>query len=110
MMGVFHIASSSLTVASVRLAVSAHNTANLSTEGVKPSRLVAATARGGGVQAHVASNPLLGVSGGIEGPARGVSLAREMLEQSVALASYRASAALIKTSSELATTSLRTVA
>ena len=85
------IAMSGLHSAEVRLAASAHNVANLTTEGFRPVRVVQEEGAFGGSRARVdrAADPVP------------VDLVHEMLEQSRASLQYTASARLFVVESEL---------
>ena len=77
--------------ASVRLATSAHNIANLLTEDFKPQRANQRSLAGGGSEAFVSE----------AGSSRPVQLERELVGQIEASAQYTASARVVSVASEL---------
>lgn len=80
------VALSGMQVASTRVAVSAHNVANLLTDGFRPQRVVQTSQASGGAQAAVATAPA---------PAP-VELDREIVGQIEAEAQFKASARVLE--------------
>lgn len=84
------IAASGVRSAELRLAVSAHNVANVATCSFRPLRVTQASVDGGGTAARVHT----------DFSAQGVDLAREFVEQMRAGSQLRASLRLFETASE----------
>lgn len=85
------IALSGMRSAQTRVAVSAHNVANLLTEGFRPQRAVQTSLAAGGSQAMVATSPA----------PEPVSLEREIVDQIVAKTQFKASARVLDVELEM---------
>jgi len=79
--GALEIAGSGLAAATTRLGVSAHNLANLQSEGFRPLRVLSQGVPGGGTMTQVAPAP----------QAREVDLAHEIVSQLLAAREFEAS-------------------
>ena len=104
MNSVSSIALSAMSHASARLTRSAHNVANVNTDGFEASRTVAREAPNGGVSSAVqpayASAPSYG-RGAEEVLGSSTDLVSETVEQISALHQFKASVALLKTDQEM---------
>ena len=103
MSSIFSIAQSGLQAASLRLAVSASNVANLETDGSAPSHVEAQALPSGGVAAAVKKNDPqfeARMDRAIVG-ASGTDLIQESIDRSLAATSFEANLATMKTADEL---------
>ncbi len=104
MNSIFGIAQSGLHVASLRLATSAHNVSNALTEGFVPGRVEAEEVPGGGVTGRAVSgnDPLFDAQmDRVTVALSQTDLAQEMVAQSLAATSFRASLATLRTADEM---------
>jgi len=85
------IALSGMQSAQTRVAVSAHNVANLLTDGFRPQRAVQTSSTNGGSQASVAT----------AAAPESVSLDQELVDQIVAKSQYQASARVLGISADM---------
>ncbi len=85
------IALSGMRSAQTRVAVSAHNVANLLTQDFRPQRAVQTSRAGGGAEASVATSPA----------PESVSLEREIVDQIVAKTQFKASARVLDAELEM---------
>ena len=85
------IALSGMQSASTRVAVSAHNVANLLTDGFRPQRVEQRSQASGGSQAGVTTSPT----------PEPVDLAREIVDQIVAKTQFKASARVLDVGLEM---------
>ena len=85
------IALSGMQSAQTRVAVSAHNVANLLTDGFRPQRAMQTSAPAGGSQASVTTAPA----------PEPVSLEQEIVDQIVSKTQYEASARVLGVSAEM---------
>lgn len=92
-------ARSGLDLEALRLAVSAHNVANVSTPVFQPSRVVAVETVGGGVRGQVETPARENGASGSE-PLSGTDLAEETVTQISALGAYRANMAVLRASDQ----------
>jgi len=90
MASISSIALSGMNAAQTQLNVSAHNVANLSTEGFKRQGVVQAEQPGGGVKATVTRSPV-----------EGAALATDIVSQLQAKNSFLANLAVFKTSNKM---------
>jgi flagellar hook-associated protein FlgK len=100
MSSIFGVARSGLEVAAQRLAVSAHNVANVLTEGFVPSRVEAEELAEGGVAGRVANDPAVESRLDRIAGLSGTDLVEETVGQIQAAAAYRASAASLRAADE----------
>ncbi len=103
MNSVFGIAQSGLQIETLRLAVSANNVANTSTDGFVPSRVEAQEVREGGVVGQVSKENDPGVESRIDQAIislSGTDLEKETVNQVLAAASFRANLATLRTAGE----------
>ncbi len=103
------IAQSGLLAATARLDVSAHNVANLLTDGFRPLRVDSAEAAGGGVTTTAWRPPDPAAESRADRAlvaASGTDLLTEQVAQQQAAAAYRANLATLKTADELQATLL----
>jgi flagellar hook-associated protein FlgK len=77
--------------AQTRVAVSAHNVANLLTEDFRPQRVLQTSVAGGGSQTAIETSPTL----------EPVSLDQEMIDQIVSKAQFKASARVVDVGLEM---------
>ena len=82
---------SGMQAAQVRLAASAHNVANFTTDGVRPLRVVQSTLAGGGATARAVQTPA----------PEPVDLAHELVEQMLAKHQFGASLRAVAASSDM---------
>jgi len=97
------IARSGLQIESLRLAASANNVANASTDGFVPGRVEAQEVREGGVVGQVAKENDPQVESRIDRAIIGLSgtdLVKETVNQTLAAASFRANLATLRTADE----------
>ena len=102
-MRVASIAASGLRAASTQLEASAHNVANVSTDGFRPVRTVTTAQREGGVSARIApaEDPALAALGRVEGGS-GTDLAEETVQRMLAQRAFLANLAVLRTVDEMA--------
>jgi flagellar hook protein FlgE len=95
------IALSGMQSASTRIAASAHNVANLLTEGFRPQRVTQSAQASGGSQAAVATGPTSGSVNLDPNLGLDLELDHEIVDQIVAKTQYKASARVIRVESEM---------
>ncbi len=100
----YGISNSAMALQAQRLAVSAHNVANLNTEGFEASQVVASEAAGGGVTGRITPTgepaPLLSRDG-VAVALSNTSLVGETVNRVSALRAYQANAAVFRTAQEM---------
>lgn len=109
-MGISSVSSSGLDVQARRIEASANNLANASTEGFRTTEIRSTEVKVGGARAEVlpgraGTAPIDG------GPApSGTDLVEEIVNQSSAVAAYRANAAVVRTADEAEKDLIKTLA
>lgn len=95
-------ARSGLDLEALRLAVSAHNVANVSTPGFRPSRVVAVETVGAGVRGQIYTPARDDLAVGSEEGSlpSGTDLVEETITQISALGAYRANVAVVRASDQ----------
>jgi flagellar basal-body rod protein FlgC len=96
---------SGMRAASTKLDVSAHNTANISTDGFKKQRVNLSEAKNGGVTTSIETindpGPSYFSPGGAIVEASNVDLVEELVDQRIASHAFKANAAAFKTADEM---------
>jgi flagellar basal-body rod protein FlgC len=101
MLNAINSASSALRAYAVTMNVSAHNVANINTEGYSSQRASLSEARGGGVKVDSVHNPAEPRQDAYVSGINNVHYAKEAVEQIVSLRAFQANAASVRSADEM---------
>lgn len=94
-----------MTFAQSSLRASAHNTANVETDGFTTERVLGTSAPGGGVRATIGQRQASGqdrtIAESLPGPQNDVNLVRETVNRIAAVRSFEANAKVVRTQDQL---------